>query len=509
MAARPTNYLSLLEQYPNLLIGEKQPVKGSSIKSPLCRLISFFSGEKPETNNFSDTNALNDLKDSNTIKNVFNYAIKNKSAVHLIGNISSQKGRYGNIDSIQNLLEIAGTYKLLRIYLHLVLDSSSANSFSEIKKSLTSVEALLRSLGIGEIASICGINAINNSKTKNLFLRLKKQKAENFIEILTLSTHSQYLNINQALEQYKRHGREFSDIPPTSLKVADKFNNENAKIEDFDSIIFFNHNNNCLESLAATLDRHSFAGENVGWPKFIKIAAMYEPLSNISTNVEPIFENKPLQRSVFKQVSFNGGKCEYITDSTNISFTKKLFDRADKTGVNIYPVLNRDEYVKNYSEIISKLFLGFENKLADDNQLIVLELPTLYQLAENSNFKAITEAVTIIDRHIGKIVTKCNELDIQLIITSAFGRVEKLSNLTANEKVDGFSASQLPFLLISKKCKREKSLNSSFTKTSIYDILKPTNDIYDIAPTLLDIVGLSAPDYMIGNSFLNQLSHEK
>ena len=102
---------------------------------------------------------------------------------------------------------------------------------------------------------------------------------------------------------------------------------------------------------------------------------------------------------------------------------------------------------------------------------------------------AIIKAVEVVDRQVGRICQKALENDVTVILTADHGTVERWDH--PDGKIDtGHTNSPVPFILVDKRCKNKNVL------------LRADGELTDIAPTLLDLIGLNKPEGMTGYTLL-------
>lgn len=118
------------------------------------------------------------------------------------------------------------------------------------------------------------------------------------------------------------------------------------------------------------------------------------------------------------------------------------------------------------------------------------------------NFEATAKAFEILDAYIGEILTKVLELNGVLIITADHGNAEEKLYKFTGEKKTKHSINPVPFYLINKDVKRKKPLMEEKIKEE-YKNVKGT--LTDIAPTILELLGLPKPGAMTGSSLLEKL----
>jgi 2,3-bisphosphoglycerate-independent phosphoglycerate mutase len=121
-------------------------------------------------------------------------------------------------------------------------------------------------------------------------------------------------------------------------------------------------------------------------------------------------------------------------------------------------------------------------------------------VGHTGNIEATAKAIEILDQCLGEILTKVLELNGALVITADHGNAEeKIYRLTGAKKTK-HSINPVPFFLIAKDLKRKKPRSEKEIEQE-YKQIKGT--LTDIAPTILEWLGLKKPLTMTGKSLLS------
>ena len=111
--------------------------------------------------------------------------------------------------------------------------------------------------------------------------------------------------------------------------------------------------------------------------------------------------------------------------------------------------------------------------------------------------EAVIQAVEEVDLQLGKVVEDCRKNGVTLVVTSDHGTVEEW--LYPDGAVNtGHTTSPVPFILADFSLDEPESLR-----------LKPEGELADVAPTLLDLLGLEKPSEMTGSSLLLNSSRKE
>jgi 2,3-bisphosphoglycerate-independent phosphoglycerate mutase len=146
----------------------------------------------------------------------------------------------------------------------------------------------------------------------------------------------------------------------------------------------------------------------------------------------------------------------------------------------------------NYAEVPTMSAAAVADKvigaLGDPtNDLVAVNFCNVDVLGHIENKPAILRAVNEVDRCIGKIIATAQAQQVTVVITADHGTVEKW--LYPDGAVDtGHTDSPVPFIVIDPEFKGAS--------------LKDGGALYDVAPTVLELLGLPKPPEMTGKSLL-------
>ena len=107
-------------------------------------------------------------------------------------------------------------------------------------------------------------------------------------------------------------------------------------------------------------------------------------------------------------------------------------------------------------------------------------------VGHTGNINAAISALQTIDKCIKRIVEAIIEIDGVLLITADHGNVENMINYETGQPETAHTTNPVPIILINYNM----NINSGI--------------LADIAPTMLDIMGLDKPDEMTGRSLINR-----
>ena len=128
-----------------------------------------------------------------------------------------------------------------------------------------------------------------------------------------------------------------------------------------------------------------------------------------------------------------------------------------------------------------------ERLCGGDDDLIITNFANVDVVGHSENAEAIRQAVTNVDRYIGDVVDAAREAGVAVLITADHGTVEKW--LYPDGAIDtGHTDSAVPCILVAP---------------DLPDVaLREEGGLVDVAPTLLQLLGIPQPDIMTGTSLI-------
>jgi 2,3-bisphosphoglycerate-independent phosphoglycerate mutase len=135
--------------------------------------------------------------------------------------------------------------------------------------------------------------------------------------------------------------------------------------------------------------------------------------------------------------------------------------------------------------------------------LIIANLANGDMVGHTGNFDATVAALEVLDFSVGKIMPKVLELGGALLITADHGNAEEKRYRTTGEKRTQHSGNPVPCYLITNETKFAGSLTADDVRKKYKDV---GGVLTDIAPTVLDLLGLRTPNEMTGESLIAKLT---
>lgn len=122
--------------------------------------------------------------------------------------------------------------------------------------------------------------------------------------------------------------------------------------------------------------------------------------------------------------------------------------------------------------------------------VLIANLANVDVVGHTEDERAVLEAIQAVDKALGKIVAICHEQRATLFVTSDHGTVEEWFYEDGSINT-GHTKNPVPFILVDDRLRRSPS-----------PVVRPEGELADVAPTLLEFLGLKKPSQMNGQSLL-------
>jgi len=419
---------------------------------------------------------------------------KNKSTLHLAG-LLSDKGVHSYDETCFALIEMAKKNGVKDLVVHVVTDGRDTTAF-EAKRYVKKLQKVMKKNKLGRIGTVVGRYWIMDrdhrwkrvEKGYNALVKgIGAHKARNGLEAIE--------KVYRTARSGKRKRQKFVEsdefIKPTI--IVDKNNEPVGKVKDKDAFIWFNfRTDRSIEITQAFVE-----------PKFKKFkrekrdvlfVCMMEYYKGVPALValKKIYPKKTLggilSKAGLKQLRIaETEKWIYLTTILN-GMREKPFKGESRILIPSDRIPTYDLKPKMQAEKITKKTVqAIKSKKYD---AIFVNYANADILTHTGKMKAVVKGLETVDKGLGKIVKAIRETDGVLLITADHGGAEQMLSKDGTAHIH-HTASKIPFILVSGNPKMEKA-----------KIRKGA--LRDVAPTILEIMGIRKPREMTGRSLLKR-----
>jgi 2,3-bisphosphoglycerate-independent phosphoglycerate mutase len=416
-------------------------------------------------------------------------ARNNGKTVHLMGLVG--KGSvHSNIDHLYTLIEMMKYQKVEKVFIHAFTDGRDSAPTSGLE-SIKELEMKMEKFGIGKIATIGGryfaMDRNNNWDRVKKAYDVLVGRGGNKIE-----SPQQYLK-----DSYK------NKIYDEFIEPASVVENGNpiGPIKEGDSVIFFNYREDRAKQIAKAFVSPDFSKFPVSSFKNIFFATMTQYEEGLPAKVA--FPPIEIKDCLGKIISENNLAQLRIAETEKFAHVTYFFNGGNEEsfpGEDRLIVASKD--VSDFAqapemsarEISEKVLENIENGKYD---FILVNFANADMVGHTGNEEATIKAVETIDGCLEKIIKAVLLKNGCLLITADHGNAEEMVDVHTGERDTEHSSNPVPLWYVTGN-------NHSGTprKEMVAEVSGLLNDI---APTILDIIGIDKPGEMTGESLLEIL----
>jgi 2,3-bisphosphoglycerate-independent phosphoglycerate mutase len=413
----------------------------------------------------------------------FTGAIENckahRSKLHIYG-LLSDGGVHSHNTHLYALVEMAKRNGLKDVYVHCFFDGRDVPPDSA-KGYVAELEEKLAEIGTGRIASVMGrYYAMDRD---NRWERVKlAYDAMVLGQGLTAETASEAV-----MESYKR--QEFDEFVKPTVIVRD--GRPMATIGSNDSIIFFNFRPDRAREITRAFVDPDFTGFERAHGFFPLYYVCMTQYDKTMPNVKIAFKPESLSNTFGEYISKHGLKQLRIAETEKYAHVTFFFNGGVETMYEGEDrVLIPSPKVATYD--LKPEMSAFEvtdevlKRIASDKyDVIVLNFANCDMVGHTGVFDAAKAAVEAIDKCLGRIVEEVREKNGVVLITADHGNAEQMIDYETGGAYTAHTTNVVPLVGIGLDGRQLKE-----------------GRLADLAPTMLELLGLDKPAEMTGNSLL-------
>lgn len=414
------------------------------------------------------------LKENEAIVNAMDKALENGTALHLMGLLSSG-GVHSHNTHLYGILELAKKKGLENVYIHTFLDGRDVPP-SSAAEFMDELLAKTKEIGVGKVATVSGryyaMDRDNNwdrvEKTYAAMVYGEGEKAE--------------CPVCAVKNSYDK-GVTDEFVVPVVVEGG-------AQVKPNDSIIFFNFRPDRAREITRTFvdpDFKGFERKNGFFPVNFVCMTQYDATM---PNVDVAFKPQALKNTLGEYVSNKGMTQLRIAETekyAHVTFffnggVEKQYEGEDRILVKSPAVATYDlQPEMSAYEVTDKLVPAIESGKYD---MIILNYANCDMVGHTGVFEAAVKAVEAVDTCVGRVVEAIKKMGGVALITADHGNADKMVDADGSP-FTAHTTNPVPFCVVGYDCQ-----------------LREGGRLADIAPTMLQIMGLEQPAEMDGVSLI-------
>lgn len=401
---------------------------------------------------------------------------KHDSAIHLMG-LVSDGGVHSHNEHLYGLLRLCKRQGLDKVFIHAITDGRDTPPTSG-KDYISQLETKIKEIGVGKIATIVGrFYAMDRD---NRWERIKQA-----YDAFVFAKGGVFNKPSDVFEKSYKENITDEFILPSVISGT-------RRVSENDSVIFFNFRPDRAREITRTFVDKNFDGferQKGYFPLHYVTMTCYDKTIE---NVTVAFSPQHLNNTLGEYISSLGLTQLRIAETEKYAHVTFFFNGGVETPYkNEDRILVPSPKVSTYDqkpemsayEVTEKVLESIESQKYD---IIVLNFANCDMVGHTGILPATIKAVETVDECLGKIVDKLNKMGGASLIMADHGNADQMFD----EKGGAFTAhttNPVPLILVGRN----------------YE-LKDGGKLCDVAPTMLDIMGLEIPKEMTGISLLKK-----
>ncbi|UZP02948.1 2,3-bisphosphoglycerate-independent phosphoglycerate mutase [Clostridium botulinum] len=420
-----------------------------------------------------------DFFENESLMKAMTNAKNNNSALHLMG-LLSDGGVHSHIEHLRGLLEFAKKEGIQNVYVHAFMDGRDVAPSSG-KEFVEKTEAMMAEVGIGKIATISGrYYAMDRDN--------RWERVELAYNALVLGKGETANNAVEAMEKSYHDNKTDEFVLPT---VVLENGAPTATIKNGDSVIFFNFRPDRAREITRAINDKVFDGfkrETLNLT-FVTMTQYDKTLEGVEVAYKP----QTLANTLGEYVSSKGLNQLRIAETEKYAHVTFFFNGGvEKENPGEERVVIPSPKVATYDlkpemsayEVTDELL----NRLDSDKyDMVILNFANPDMVGHTGVIPAAVKAIESVDECLGKIADKMLEKDGCLFITADHGNAETMIDFSTGNPFTAHTIDPVPFVWVANDTEGKAIKNGKLA---------------DIAPTMLNQLGLEVPAEMTGENLV-------
>ncbi|KAI0779042.1 cofactor-independent phosphoglycerate mutase [Trametes elegans] len=418
-----------------------------------------------------------------TILESFNRAKDGNGRLHLLG-LVSDGGVHSHINHLYALLETAKEVGLKDVYIHFFGDGRDTAPRSAAGY-LKDLQAFIEKEQIGEVATIVGrYYAMDRDKrwerikiAVDGLVRGEGEKTDDAVKTIE--------------ERYKK------DETDEFLKpiIVD---GDAGRIKDGDTLFFFNYRSDRMREISSIFGLPDKPIE-IEVPKDLSITTMSRYNADFPFHVA--FPPQAMTNVLAEWLSKQGVKQAHVAETEKYAHVTFFFNGGvEKQFAAEERHMIPSPKVATYDKDPKMSVQGVADKVAElvrkrEHEFVMCNFAPPDMVGHTGVYEAAVEAIGYTDKAVATVYKACEEAGYILLITADHGNAEQMINPETGAPHTAHTTNPVPFIMTGDP-KEFKFIEDK------KDGEEEEGALCDVAPTVLDILGLPKPEEMTGHSLL-------
>ncbi len=401
--------------------------------------------------------------------------------LHLMG-LLSDGGVHSRMDHIFAMFDLVKARGITNVFFHAFLDGRDTPPSSALNY-ITQLEDYFAKIGIGRIASVSGrYYAMDRDK--------RWERVQKAYEAMVLGAGIRKYSALEAVHQSYEHNKTDEFVLPTTL-LDPKTNKHIAVIRNNDAVIFCNFRSDRAREITRALTDPEFQGfKRLRVPTLSSFVCLttYDEVFDLPVAFGPV----RLTHILGEVLNANGIRQLRIAETEKFAHVTFFFNGGEERPFSLEErvLVPSTRDVPTYDkkpemsarEITDKLV---EHIASRQYGFILTNYANPDMVGHTGVIDAAVKAVEVIDECLGRVLTAAREEGMVVVITADHGNVEIMLDPSTGQPLTAHTTDPVPFIIAQKNIR-----------------LRDAGILADVAPTVLDLMGIDIPSEMTGKSLM-------
>ncbi len=403
------------------------------------------------------------------------------SALHLMG-LLSDGGVHSHYKHLFALLKLAKEQGVEKVYVHAFLDGRDVGQQTALQ-FIEETERQFKEIGVGQFASVSGrYYAMDRDKRWD-----REQLA---YDAMTYGKGVEYKTAKAGVEASYAEGVNDEFVVPFVVK-DEEVGSENTGVDDGDAMIFFNFRPDRAAQLSEVYTNEEFDGFKMD-KRLIGIKFVTFTKYNDQVKADVVFVKEDLVNTIGEVASKNGLKQLRIAETEKYPHVtyfmsggrNEAFDGERRVLIDSPKVATYDLKPEMSAYEVRDALLAELNK--GDLDLVLLNFANPDMVGHSGMLEPTIKAIEAVDECLGAVVDKILEMGGTAIITADHGNSDEVVTIDGTP-MTAHTTNPVPVIV---------------TREGV--ALRSGGRLADLAPTLIDLLGVEKPFEMTGESLIQK-----
>ncbi len=419
----------------------------------------------------------NSIADDKTLKNAFEYAVKNDKKIHFIG-LLSDGGVHSHIDHLFGLLKTAKKYKQDKVFVHAFTDGRDVDPKSG-KGHLANLQSFMKEQSVGELASVIGRYYAMDRDQR--WERVKKA-----YQLLVDGQGALTKDVQTAIQASYDNAVTDEFIEP--MVMVDEDNQPLATIDADDVVVFFNFRTDRGRELTQVLSQTDMPDFGMK-----KLPLHFVTLTNYDDTFEQIavvYDKDKITNTLGEVLANHQKKQIRIAETEKYPHVTFFFSGGREVPFEGESrILCPSPKVATYDLQPEMSAYDITHQLVDalheqQTDFVCLNFANGDMIGHTGSMEAAIKACEAVDDCVKQVTEAALQNGYSIIMIADHGNCETMKNPDGSPNT-AHTTNPVPVVIVDKDIKQVN-----------HGVLA------DVAPTILQMMGVPQPEEMTGKSLL-------